>query len=200
MPWRNESSDTSLQSPQAKTNDAPEERLKPQPAVRGRRVRKAEAVSVECEQTVTVNSEESVITAPVRGRRVKKTEATAPPVVQKSTRSRNAKSSAVEVSVEQSSTPSSKVVCKPKRGRNAKKASDDPAEVIPGDVAEAEIVPKPESEQTPLVDFRQEANENVAAVKPRRGRSIKQPDQPTPEMEVVPSTPKDNLPHAGKGL
>lgn len=208
VPYKNELSDTRQiteaveESEVIKTDDSSEEKLKLVTAVRGRRARMAKAIVVD-EQKKMAHSEGVVITAPARGRRGGKTEATAPPVVQRSTRCRNAKSnesSAVEGSVEQSSTLSSVVACKHKRSQNAKKASDDPAEIISKVVAEAEIVPEPESDQTPTVNFREEANGNVAAVeKPRRGRRTK-PDQVMPEKEDVPLIPSDSVSHAGKGL
>lgn len=210
MPHRNEFSDTrqtiqaGKESEVIRTDGSSEEKLKPQTAVRGRRAKMGEAISVEEEQKAAADSEESAISAPVRGRRGKKTEATAPPVVQKSTRSRNAKSSESRVfalSVKQCSTLSSNFACKPKRGRHAKKASDDPAEVSPEVVAVAEIVSEPESEQTAPVNVSQEANENAAALeKPRRGRSTKQLYQLMPENKDVPLTPNDSASHAGKGL
>lgn len=210
MPHWNESSDTSQtiqaaeESEVIRNDDSSEEKLKPQTAVRGRRAKEGKAISGEEEQKAAADSEESAISAPVRGRRGKKTEATAPPVVQKSMRSRNAKSSesrAVALSVKQCSTLSSNVACKPKRGRHTKKASDDPAEVIPEVVAEAEIVPEPKSEQTAPANVNQEANENPAAPgKPRRGRSTKQLYQPMPENEDVPLTPNDCASQTGKGL
>lgn len=170
-----------------KSDDSAEEKPKPETAIRGRKARKAEA-TIEQKET---SSEESVISAPVRGRRGKKTEAAAPPVVQRSTRGRNVKSSAVDVSVDQGSPLSSKVATKPKRGRNAKSASDDPAEMIP------EVVAEDESVQDCEVNFRPEASKNLAAVeKPRRGRRTKQPDQ----LEDVPTTPSDGVSHSGKGL
>lgn len=170
-----------------KSDDSAVEKLKPETAVRGRRARKAEATDEQKE----TSSEESVIAAPVRGRRGKKTEVTAPPVVQRSTRGRNVKSSAVDVSVDQSSTLSSRVASKPKRGRNGKSASDDPAEIIPEVFAEDKIV------QDCEVNFRPEASENLAAAeKPRRGRRTKQHDQ----LEDVPTTHSDGVSHSGKGL
>lgn len=209
VPHRNESSDTrqTIQAAEESevigSDDSSKEKLKPQTAVRGRRAKMEEAISVEDEQKATANSEEATISVPVRGRRGKKTEATAPPVVQKSTRSRNAKNSengAVALSVKQRSTVSLNMACKPKRGRNAKKASDDPAK-IPEVVAEAEIVPELESEQTPPGNVSQEANENLAALeKPRRGRNTKNLYQPMPENKDVPLTPGDSPPYSGKGL
>lgn len=203
---RNEASD-SRQTIQAaeesqviSADDLSEEKLKPQIAVRGRRAKMEEAISIEDKQKATADSEESAISAPVRGRRGKKTEATAPPVVQRSTRSRNAKNGVVALSVKQCSTLSSNMACNPKRGQNSKKASDDPAEIIP-DVAEAGIIPEPKSELTPPVDVGQKANENLAALeKLRRGRSTKQLYQPMPENEDVPLTPNDSASHAGRGL
>lgn len=184
------------------TDDLFEEKLKPQTAVRGRRAKMEEAMSVDDEQKAATNSEESAISAPVRGRRVKA--AAAPPVAQKSTRSRNAKSnekSADALSVKQCSTLSSNMASKPRRGRNAKKASDDPAEVIPEVAAEAEIVPEPDSDQTsPGIDS-QEAHENLAALeKPRRGRRPKHLYQPVPEKKDVSLTRTNSTSHAEKGL
>lgn len=206
MPYKNELSDTRQiteaveESEVIKTDDSSGEKLKLVTAVRGRRARMAKAIVVD-EQKTTAHSEEFVISARARGRRGGKTEATAPPVAQRSTRRRNAKSnesSAVEGSVEQSSTLSDVVACKHNRSRNAKKASDGPTEIISKVVAEAEIVPEPESDQTPTVNFR-EANGNVAAVeKPRRGRRTKQPSMP--EKEDVPLIPSEGVSHAGKGL
>lgn len=207
VPHMNEASDTRQTIQAAKesqvisADDSSEEKLKPQTAVRGRRAKMNEAISVEDKQKATVDSEESAISAPVRGRRGKKTEATAPPVVQRSTRNRSAKSCAVAPSVKQCSTLSSNMACKPKRGQNPKKAPDDPAVIITEVVAEAEIVPEPKSEQTPQVNVCQEANENLAALeKPRRGRSTKPLYQPMPEKEDEPLTPNDGASHAGKGL
>lgn len=181
-----------------KTNESSKEKIKMVTAVRSRGARMAKAILVEEKQKATVNSEESsVISAPARGRRGKKLEATAPPIVQRSTRSRNAKSSessTVEGSVEQSSTLSSKVASKLKGRQNAKKASNDPGEVISKDVAEAEIVPEPESKPTTSVNFGEQTNENLAAVKKTRGRRPK-PGQLMPEKEV-----NGSVSHAGKGL
>lgn len=179
-----------------KTKDSSKEKLKLVTAVRSRGARMAKAILVEEKQKATVNSEESsVISAPARGRRGKKPEATAPPVVQRSTRSRNAKnseSSTVEGSVEQSSTLSNKVASKLKGGKNAKKASDHPGEMISKVDAEAEIVPEPESKQT--TSIREQANENLAAVKKTRERRPK-PGRLMPEKEE-----NDSVSHAGKGL
>lgn len=207
MPYKNDLSDTRQiteaveESEVMKTDDSSEEKLVT--AVKGRRARMAKAIVVDEQKTIAY-SEEFVISARARGRRGGKTEATAPPVVQRSTRCRSAKSnesSAVEGSVEQGSTLSSKVACKHKRSQKAKKASDDPTETISKVVAEAEIIPEPESDQTPTVNFREAANGNVAAVeKPRRGRRIKQPDQLMPEKEDMPLIPSDSVSHAGKGL
>lgn len=207
MLHRNEASD-SRQTIQAaeesqvmSADDLSEEKLKPQIAVRGRRAKMEEAISIEDEQkAAAADSEELAISAPVRGRRGKKTEATAPPVVQRSTRSRNAKNGTVALSVKQCATLSSNMACNPKRGQNSKKASDDPAEIIP-EVAEAGVIPEPKSELTPPVDVGQKANENLAALeKLRRGRSTKHLYQPMPENEDVPLTPNDSASHAGKGL
>lgn len=203
VPHRNELSDSQItqaaeESEVVKTKDSSKEKLKLVTAVRSRGARMTKAILVKEKQKATVNSEESsVISAPARGRRGKKPEATAPPIVQRSTRSRNAKSSessTVEGSVEQSSTRSSKVASKLKGGQKAKKASDDPGEMISKVVAEAEIVPAPESKQTTSVTFREQANENLAAVKKTRERRPK-PGQLMPEKEE-----NDGVSHAGKGL
>lgn len=178
-----------------KTKDSSKEKLKLVTAVRSRGARMAKAIFVEEKQKATVNSEElSVISAPARGRRGK---ATAPPIGQRSTRSRNDKSSessTVESSVQQSSTLSSKVASKLKGRQNAKKASDHPGEMISKVVAEAGVVPEPESKQTTSVNFREQANENRAAVKKTRERRRK-PGQLMPEKEE-----NDSVSHAGKGL
>ncbi|XP_056882024.1 proliferation marker protein Ki-67 isoform X1 [Takifugu flavidus] len=199
VPHRNELSDDRQITQAAeviKTNDSSKEKLKLVTAVKGRGARMAKAILVEEKRKATVNSEESsVISAPARGRRGKKPEATAPPIAQRSTRSRKAKSSessTVEGSVEQSSTLSSKVASKLKGGQNAKKASDHPGEMISKVVAEAEIVPEPESKQTTSVNFREQANENLAAVKKPRGRRPK-PGQVMPAKEE-----NDSVSHAGK--
>uniref|UniRef100_H2UYK8 Marker of proliferation Ki-67 n=1 Tax=Takifugu rubripes TaxID=31033 RepID=H2UYK8_TAKRU len=202
VPHRNELSDdrqitqAAEESEVIKTNDSSKEKLKLVTAVKGRGARMAKAILVEEKRKATVNSEESsVISAPARGRRGKKPEATAPPIAQRSTRSRKAKSSessTVEGSVEQSSTLSSKVASKLKGGQNAKKASDHPGEMISKVVAEAEIVPEPESKQTTSVNFREQANENLAAVKKPRGRKPK-PGQVMPAKEE-----NDSVSHAGK--
>lgn len=190
MPHRNELSDdrqitqAAEESEVIKTKDSSKEKLKMVTAVRSRGARMAKATLVEEKQKATVESEESsVISAPARGRRGKKPEAAAPPIVQRSTRSRNAKSSensTVEESVEQSSTLSSKVANKLKGGQHAKKASDHPGEMISKVVAE--IVPELESKQTTSVNFREQADENLAAVKKTRGRRPK-PGQLMPEKE-----------------
>eukprot|EP00066_Takifugu_rubripes_P013113 XP_011602379.1 PREDICTED: antigen KI-67 isoform X2 [Takifugu rubripes] len=202
VPHRNELSDdrqitqAAEESEVIKTNDSSKEKLKLVTAVKGRGARMAKAILVEEKRKATVNSEESsVISAPARGRRGKKPEATAPPIAQRSTRSRKAKSSessTVEGSVEQSSTLSSKVASKLKGGQNAKKASDHPGEMISKVVAEAEIVPEPESKQTTSVNFREQANENLAAVKKPRGKRPK-PGQVMPAKED-----NDSVSHAGK--
>lgn len=204
VPHRNELSDdrqitqAAEESEVIKTNDSSKEKLKLVTAVKGRGARMAKAILVEEKRKATVNSEESsIISAPARGRRGKKPEATAPPIAQRSTRSRKAKSSessTIEGSVEQSSTLSSKVASKLKGGQNAKKASDHPGEMISKVVAEAEIVPEPESKQTTSVNFREQANENLAAVKKPRGRRPK-PGQVMPAKEE-----NDSVSHAGKGL
>lgn len=202
VPHRDELSDnrqitqTAEESEVIKTNDSSKEKLKLVTAVRSRGARVTKAILVKEKQKATVNSEESVISAPAQGRRGKKPEATAPPIVQRSTRSRNAKSSessTVEGSVEQSSTRSSKVTSKLKGGQNAKKASD-PGEIISKVDAEAEIVSEPESKQTTSVTFREQANENLAAVKKTRERRPK-PGQLMPEKEE-----NDSVSCAGKGL
>lgn len=179
-------------------------------SVRGRRAKTVKTNSAVDKQKATEDSEDPVIPAPVRGRRGKKTEAAAPPAVRQTTRSRNAKTTEsrdVEVALEKSTSLPSKVALKPKRGRSAKKASDDQAELDKEVATEAEMVPEPESEQTPTVDVNQEANNNAAplekaVVKPKRGRKAKQPDQPVPEQEEVPCTHSDDLPQAdmAKGL
>lgn len=202
LPNRNELSDdrqiiqAAEESEVIKTKDSSKEKLKLVTAVRSRGARMAKATLVEEKRKATVKSEESsVISAPARGRRGKKPEAAAPPIVQRSTRSRNAKSSengTVEGLEEQSSTLSSKVANKLKGGQNAKKASGHPGEMISKVVAEAEIVPEPESKQTTSVNFREQADENLAAVKKPRGRRPK-PGQLMPEKE-------DSVSHAGKGL
>lgn len=204
VPHRNELSDDGqiTQAPEEseviKSNDSSKEKIKMVTAVRSRGARMAKAILVEEKQKATVNSEESsVISAPAQGRRGKKPEATAPPIVQRSTRSRNAKSSessTVGGSVEQSSTLSSKVASKLKGGQNAKKASNDPGEIISKVVAEAEMVPEPENKQTTSVNFREQTNENLAAVKKTRGRRPK-PGQLMPEKEE-----NGGVSHTGKGL
>lgn len=176
-----------------KTNDSSKERLKLVTAVRSRGARMAKAKLVEEEQKATASCEESsVASAPARGRRGKKPEATAPPVVQRSTRGRNAR---IGELVEQSSTLSSKVASKPTGGQKAKKASDDPDKII-SKVVEAEIVPEPEGEQATSVNFREQATENLTAVeKAKGGKRTKQPDQLVPEKDD-----NDSVPRAGNGL
>lgn len=178
-------------------------------SVRGRRAKTVKTNAAVDKQKVTEDSEDPVIPAPVRGRRGKKTEAAAPPAVRQTTRSRNAKTTEsrdVEVALEKTTSLPSKVALKPKRGRSAKKASDDQAELDKEVATEAEMVPEPESEQTPTV-VNQEANNNAAplekaVVKPKRGRKAKQPDQLVPEQEEVLCTHSDDLPQAdeAKGL
>lgn len=159
-----------------------------------------EAISVKDEQKGTADSETSAMSAPVRGRRGKKTEATAAPVVQMSTRSRNTKSSvssAVELSVKNSSTLASNMVCEPIRGWNTKKASDDLAEIVSVVIADPEIVPEPKSEQTtPVESSRLRADHSEAATKPTRGKKTKQivaePFQEEKEEAVSEQHPPDN--------
>lgn len=207
MPRGNESSDTrqtiqAAEESEVSGSDSSAEKLKPQTAVRGRRAKMEEAISVE--EKAPTNPEESAISAPVRGRRGRKAEAAAPPVAQKSTRSRTAKSSeksAAALSVNQCSTLSSNMASKPRRGRNAKNASSDPAELIPEVVAEAEIAPEMERDQAPSSNDNQDAHENLAALeKPRRERRPKHLYQPVPESKLVPLTPRNSASRAGKGL
>ncbi|KAM7381874.1 hypothetical protein PAMA_012635 [Pampus argenteus] len=156
----------------------PDDQKKP---VRGRR---ATMVESEDKQEATEQSEDPIVFAPVRGRRGKKTEAAAPPAVKQTTRVRNAKSTEskdAELMLGESSSPPSKVALKPKRGRNAKKVSD-----------QVEMVPEPESEQSPSVDVSHAAGDSVAplgkaVVKPKRGRKTKQESEPesVPEQEDV---------------
>ncbi|XP_073345459.1 proliferation marker protein Ki-67 [Pagrus major] len=167
-------------------------------SVRGRRVKTVES-KVEDKQEAEEHSEDPVVSAPVRGRRGKKTEATAPPAVRQTTRGRNAKTpeaNDVEPAAEESLP--SKIAAKPRRGRNAKKASD---EIVQEVAIETEMVPEPESEQSPPVDVDHEANDSAApmekaVLKPKRGRKTKQPEQSVPEQRDVPSTDRDDVPQA----
>ncbi|KAM7370985.1 hypothetical protein PAMP_010491 [Pampus punctatissimus] len=146
----------------------PDDQKKP---VRGRRATIVESEAAEDKQEATEQSEDPIVFAPVRGRRGKKTEAVAPPAVRQTTRIRNAKSTEgkdAELMLGESASPLPKVALKPKRGRNAKKVSD-----------QVEMVPEPESEQSPSVDVNHAAGDSAAplgkaVVKPKRGRKTKQ--------------------------
>lgn len=174
--------------------------------IRGRRATAVESKAAEDKQEAAEPSEDPIVLAPVRGRRGKKTEATAPPAVRQTTRSRNAKSTErkdAELPLGESTTLPSKVALKPKRGRNAKKASDE-VEMVQ-EVA-TEMVPEPESEQSPPADVNQEADDSAAplgkaAMKPKRGRKTKQESeqsQSVPEKQDVTATHSEDVLQADK--
>ncbi|XP_070783589.1 proliferation marker protein Ki-67 [Enoplosus armatus] len=168
-------------------------------SVRGRRAKTVESKAAEDKQEATEHSEDAVVPAPVRGRRGKKTEAAAPPAVRQTTRSRNAKTTEIRdvaLTMEKSESLPSNASLKPKRGRNGKKTSDDQAEMIQEDATEAEMMPEPESEQSPRVDVDHEANDSAtplekAVLKPKRGRKTKQSVQ-----QDVSCTHSDDVPQA----
>ncbi|XP_045925064.1 proliferation marker protein Ki-67 isoform X1 [Micropterus dolomieu] len=167
----------SEEQPEVETATDSDHEKKP---VRGRRA-KTESKAAEDKPEATEHCEDPITPAPVRGRKGKKTEATAPPAVKQTTRSRNAKTTEsrdVEIAMEKSESLPSKVAPKPKRGRNAKKFSS----------AQAEMVPVPESEQSPRVDVNHEANDTATALekavlKPKRGRKA---EKSVPEQQDVP--------------
>ncbi|XP_042252664.1 proliferation marker protein Ki-67 isoform X2 [Thunnus maccoyii] len=225
----NESSDAKETIPPAAVEKLPEEQLKTETATsevteldtiatdpddqkkptRGRRATTIESKAAENKQEATEHSEDPVVLAPVRGRRGKKTESTAPTAVRQTTRNRNAKSTEskdAELTQEESASLPSKVALKPKRGRNAKKASDDQAEMVQEVATETEMVPEPESEQSPPVDVNHAADDSEAplekaVVKPKRGRKTKQESeqcQSVPEQQDVPSTHSEDVLQADK--
>ncbi|XP_049916835.1 proliferation marker protein Ki-67 isoform X2 [Epinephelus moara] len=168
-------------------------------SVRGRRAKLVESKPADDNQEAAEHSEEPVAPTPVKGRRGKKTEAAAgPPAVRQTTRGRNAKSQEsndVEVTEEKSASLPSKPTLKARRGR---KASDDQVETVQEVAAETEMVPEPKSEQSPPVEVNIEANDSASpqekAVKPKRGRKAKQPEEPVLEQQDLPITQSEDAP------
>ncbi|XP_049418594.1 proliferation marker protein Ki-67 isoform X1 [Epinephelus fuscoguttatus] len=168
-------------------------------SVRGRRAKLVESKPADDNQEAAEHSEEPVAPTPVKGRRGKKTEAAAgPPAVRQTTRGRNAKSQESnddEVTKEKSASLPSKPTLKTRRGR---KASDDQVETVQEVAAETEMVPEPKSEQSPPVEVNIEANDSASpqekAVKPKRGRKAKQPEEPVLEQQDLPITQSEDAP------
>ncbi|KAL7371914.1 hypothetical protein ABVT39_006895 [Epinephelus coioides] len=168
-------------------------------SVRGRRAKLVESKPADDNQEAAEHSEEPVAPTPVKGRRGKKTEAAAgPPAVRQTTRGRNAKSQEsndVEVTEEKSASLPSKPTLKSRRGR---KVSDDQVETVQEVAAEPEMVPEPKSEQSPPVEVNIKANGSVSpqekAVKPKRGRKTKQPEEPVLEQQDLPITQSEDAP------
>ncbi|XP_042364200.1 proliferation marker protein Ki-67 [Plectropomus leopardus] len=166
--------------------------------VRGRRAKTVEPKAAEDKQEVVEHAEDPVVPAPVRGRRGKKAEAAAPAAVRQ-TRGRNAKSEEIndEPTVEKSESLPSKVTLKAKRGRKA----DDKPETVQEVATETEMAAEHENEPSPPIDVSQEANDSAAPLKkaelkPKRGRRARQPEEPVPEQQDVPSTHSEDAPQA----
>lgn len=173
-------------------------------SVRGRRA-KTTSADDDDDEKATEKSEDHVIPVSVRGRRGKKPEPSVPLAARKTTRSRSTKPTESR-DVEKSASPPSKVALKPKRGKGAKKAADDQAEMDQEVAAEAEMVPAPESEPSPLGEVHQEqkavAPLEKAVVKPKRGRKAKLATQSLLEQEEVSCSQSEDVPQAeeAKGL
>ncbi|XP_034414197.1 proliferation marker protein Ki-67 isoform X2 [Cyclopterus lumpus] len=115
-----------------------------------------------------------------------------PPVRAK--RGRNAKQE--EEKLESASVETTKSQEPAKKLRRTKKAEQSQASE-----EQAEIVPEPESQQSPPVDVSHEASDSVApleksAVKPKRGRKAKQPEKSAMEQQDVPSSQNEDVPQA----